>query len=103
MRGLVDALAGVVHGVLAEAEDVLVLRASDGHALIEIELGHLQAEGAVALGQQRREPVAVGALSAPEHGLRRQRQGLGVERGEARRRIAFAAGIGGVRESCIIA
>src|SRR5580704_16077195 len=49
VRGVADALAGVEHGVLAHAEDVLVLWPGDGHALVEVELGHLEALGAVGL------------------------------------------------------
>ena len=90
--------AGVEHDVLAHAEHVLIVRLGDRQALIEVDLGHVQAGLGVALHQQGGQAVIGIFASLAQGGDRRQLQGAGDQRG-----IGGVSAGGGLLKSAMIA
>src|SRR5690606_25290696 len=77
-----DASADIAQAVLAEAERVLITEARRRHALIELQLGHLEAVARTRIGDQAADGALVG-IDRVER-LERRDGGHPVERLAAR-------------------
>jgi hypothetical protein len=83
------ALADVDHRVLAQAEDILVLRPRDGQALVEVQLRHVQAVGRIGLGEHRHHLAEAPFVGVAEGGQRGDRQGAHHHRRVGRRDLLW--------------